>query len=75
MNQQQADHQTATIWIGAEMKVFSTTVGQPNASSAVRSLIDLATLLRVISIDEKRAFSAEVDRIVNEYNAQFKEVA
>ncbi len=63
MNQQQLDHQTATTWIATEMKIFAANVGQPNASAAVRSVIDLATLLRVISLDEKREFSAEVNRI------------
>ncbi|MNH11846.1 hypothetical protein D3C79_713720 [compost metagenome] len=63
MNQQQLDHQTAAQWIATEMKIFAANVGQPNASAAVRSVIDLATLLRVISIDEKREFSAEVSRM------------
>lgn len=69
MNQQQLDHQTATSWIATEMKIFAATVGQPNASAAVRSVIDLATLLRVISIDEKREFCAEVNRIHQAYTA------
>ncbi|MEG0635802.1 MAG: hypothetical protein RR517_25125 [Pseudomonas sp.] len=69
MNQQQLDHQTAVTWITTEMKIFANNIGQENASAAVRSVIDLATLLRVISIDEKREFSAEVSRIHRVHNA------
>lgn len=63
MNEQQRDHQTAITWIEGELDNTRRSVGQPNASAAARSAITLSFLLRAISEDEQRMYTARIDMI------------
>ena len=73
--QQELDHQTAITWITAEMQIFAQNVGQRNAASAVLSVLTLATILRLISLDEKKAFTEEINRITESHFHSLKVVA
>jgi hypothetical protein len=75
MNQQDLDHQTAVCWINSEINLLRRTIGEQNASAAVRSVIVMAMLLQVISLEEKQAYEAQVDDLYAEYNAKLKEAA
>lgn len=75
MNQEQLDHQTAVDWINGEIDQLIKCVGQPNASSAARSALTLAFLLRVINTQEHRTFMERIDKIYERHNGQVKEVA
>lgn len=67
MSLQQRDHDTAVGWINAELAELRRDVGKPNASSAARSAITLAFLLRAISDTEQREFQARIDEIYADY--------
>ena len=69
MNEQQRDHQTAITWIEGELDNTRRSVGQLNASAAARSAITLSFLLRAISEDEQRMYTARIDMIYAAYNA------
>jgi hypothetical protein len=75
MNQQDLDHQTAVCWINSELNLLRHTIGEQNASAAVRSVIVMAMLLHVISLEEKQAYEAQVEAMFKEYNAKLKEAA
>lgn len=70
MNQQELNHQTAVNWITTELSVLKRTIGEQNASAAARSVIVLAMLLGVITVDEKQAYEAQIDALYADYNAK-----
>ncbi|WP_039012576.1 hypothetical protein [Pseudomonas brassicacearum] len=75
MNTAQTNHDTAVGWINVELAELARTVGNPNASAAVRSAITLAFLLRAISNEEQRAFQARIDKIYAEHKSSHSAAA
>ncbi|MBJ2182197.1 MULTISPECIES: hypothetical protein [Pseudomonas] len=75
MNIAQRDHQIAVGWIDAEIETLLRDVGKPNASSAARSSITLAFMLRAIDEAEHRHYQARIDKIYATYNASLSSAA
>ena len=75
MNIAQRDHQIAAGWIDAEIETLLRDVGKPNASSAARSSITLAFMLRAIDEAEHRHYQASIDKIYANYNASIVSAA
>lgn len=73
--QQELDHQTAITWITTELQIFAQNVGQRNAASAVLSVLNFATVLRLVSLDEKQAFAEEINRITEAHFHSLRVVA
>lgn len=69
MNIAQRDHEIAVGWIEAEVDNLIRDLGKPNASSAARSCITLAFMLRAIDEAEHRYYQARIDKIYANYNA------
>ena len=75
MNVEQRDHQIAVGWIDAEIDNMIRDLGKPNASSAARSCMTLAFMLRVIDDTEHRHYQARIDQIYATYNASIVSAA
>ena len=75
MNVAHRDNQIAVGWIDAEINNMIRDLGKPNASSAARSSITLAFMLRAIDEDEQRHYQARIDKIYDSYNASITSAA
>lgn len=75
MNVAQRDHQIAVGWIDSEIENMIRDLGKPGASSAARSSITLAFMLRAIDEAEHRHYQARIDKIYATYSASLSSAA
>lgn len=69
MIEQERNHELAVGWIEGELENLINDLGKPNASSAARSSVTLAFMLRAIDEGEHRHYASRIDKIYANYNA------
>lgn len=68
MIEQERNHELAIGWIEGELENLISELGKPNASSAARSSVTLAFMLRAIDEGEHRHYASRIDKIYANYN-------